>query len=143
MTIPCQRGKRSVLCLALLFLACPQAQAAPNKADGWAFAIYMQSIGAQMLARTCERADPGYMARFAPLHMAWSQQNAAQIARGEQVYFDNLQSAPAPRDESKIAKIEAARKALASPAPPDSTPIAMTDQLRSMCADNLDTVRGR
>lgn len=128
---------------ALLCLSSAPSLAAPNKADGWAFALYIQGVGAQMLARTCERAEPGYMARFAPRYASWSKQNAAQIERGEQVYLESLQNDPKLRDNPKYAQIETSRKSLASPPPADATPIAMSDQLRAVCEDNLNTVSAR
>lgn len=134
---------RQLLTAILLGALTLPTQAQSRKADGWALALYIEDIGVQLLARTCERAEPGYMARFTPRYAAWAKQNAAQVARGEQVYLDSLQNDPKLRENPKFAQIEVGRKALASPPPADATPIAMNDQLRAICEDNLNIVSAR
>lgn len=111
-----------------------------RKADGLAFALYVQSVGAQMLARTCERAAPGYLDRFQLRYESWAKQNAPKIERGEQLFLDTLRDDPKARENPKFAQIEAVRKTLASPPPADSTPIVMSDALRAACEDNINNL---
>lgn len=127
----------------LVSLACAQVSAATAKADGWAFALYVQSLSAQVLARTCENADPGYLARFTPLYESWMAHHAQQIARGERIYLEAIRNDPNARDNPQLAQIEASRQALASPEPLRTAPIPHNAQMLSVCESNLATFNTR
>lgn len=127
----------------LISLACVQVSAATAKADGWAFALYVQSLSAQVLARTCEKADPGYLARFTPLYESWAAHHAQQIARGERFYLETVRNDPNARDNPRLAQIEASRQALTSPEPQRTAPIPHNAQMFSVCESNLATITTR
>ncbi len=75
----------SSLLLNALFITSPVYAA---KADGYAFALYTQSLTSRLAARTCSNAIPGYRPRFDSAYRAWSGKNVQAIATGEQIYHD-------------------------------------------------------
>lgn len=133
---------RNMYAFLLLVSAFTQTSAQTTKVDGWAFALYVQSISVQVLARTCEQTDPGYLLRFTPVFKSWAAQYTQQIARGEQLYLEGLRNDLKGRDDPRLAQIEAGRQLLASPYPQQvGETMPQNAQMLSICENNLASIK--
>ncbi len=65
----------------------PLLKAAPSQSDGFAFAIYVQSLSSRLAARKCSKGIPDYRERFDTAFTRWQGVNGTLVAKGEQLFL--------------------------------------------------------
>jgi hypothetical protein len=133
------------LLVATLLSPAPAAAQGLNKADAQAFQMFRQSLAMRRNARVCEQGIPGYGETFADLHQQWSGKHRAEIARGEALFREalntkDLKGQPVSITPDTRKRIEESLAELAKPPrAPDSTP--PTPQTTAACEQLLTFLR--
>jgi hypothetical protein len=129
----------AVLLAAVLAVSVAGAQRR-NEGDAYDFQMFMHSVAARKMSRTCGRGDAAYARRFSDLYPRWSAKYRDRLGRGESIFRDALnEKDPAKQPHLDRAALEQIDKALVELAqPPSKTgPMTLDDQTKSICEEIL------
>lgn len=131
----------AVLLAALLAVpVAPTGEQRRNEGDAYDFQIFMHSVAARKMSRTCGRGDAAYARRFSNLYPRWSAKYRDRLERGESIFKDALnEKDPAKQpylDRTALEEIDKTLVELGQP-PSKTGPMTLTDQTKSICEEIL------
>jgi hypothetical protein len=111
-----------------------------NETDAYDFQIFLHSVAARKMSRTCGSGDAAYARRFGDLYPRWLARHRDRINRGESIFRDALNEqnrAEQPElDRAALEQIDKTLIELAQP-PRKTGPMVLSDQTKSICDEIL------
>lgn len=133
---PLRAPLAALLALAVA-LPAPALAQRRDKAEAWAFVLYLQGVAARNLARSCERGDPAYRAQFEAHYARWAERHREGLAMGEKLFRAAADgSGTQYLNAERMAQARAAVAELDGP-PADTGPLELTPRMREACKANI------
>jgi hypothetical protein len=131
---PIRTAASVVVCATLVCL--PAGASARDSFDANAFAVFMQSLASQRIARLCARSMPDYPARFDVAFASWSARHRDAVERGNAAFRAALkESRRTGKPSARLEQIAQAVDELEQP-PVAGKPIA-DERFGSVCEQNI------
>ena len=129
-----------LLAAVLAVPVAPMTAQRRDEGDAYDFQIFLHSVAARKMSRTCGRGGAAYAQRFSTLYPRWSAKYRDRLERGESIFKDALNEKDPVKqpylDRAALEEIDKALVELAQP-PSKTGPMTLNNQTKSICEEIL------